>query len=55
MYPDMPRQGLSVAVPLNHLAELWGAYYWPFMDEASPIYQVAKDAKALLSETKAGL
>ena len=42
MYPDVARQGLPVAVPLNRLAELWVAYYWPFMEEAAPIYQGAR-------------
>jgi hypothetical protein len=28
-----------VAVPLKRIAELWAAYYWPFMDETTPIYQ----------------
>ena len=32
LYPDMVRQGQSVAVPLIRLAELWVAYYWPFAD-----------------------
>lgn len=45
MYPDVARQGLSVAVPLNRLAELWVAYYWPFMAEAAPIYQGARASR----------
>ncbi|GAB3858043.1 hypothetical protein GCM10028822_32710 [Hymenobacter terrigena] len=28
-----------VAVPLKRIADLWAAYYWPFMDEAQPVYQ----------------
>jgi hypothetical protein len=39
MYPDVAGQGQDVAVPLNRLAELWVAYYWPFADEQQPIAQ----------------
>lgn len=39
LYPDMAQRGQSVAVPLSRLAELWLAYYWPFMDAELPIYQ----------------
>jgi hypothetical protein len=42
MYPDVARQGQPVAVPLNRLAELWVAYYWPFADAQYPIYQGAR-------------
>ena len=42
MYPDVARQGQPVAVPLNRLAELWVAYYWPFADAQHPIYQGAR-------------
>jgi hypothetical protein len=28
-----------VAVPLKRIADLCTAYYWPFMDEAQPVYQ----------------
>ena len=42
MYPDVAKQGQSVAVPLHRLAELWVAYYWPFADELNPIYQGAR-------------
>ncbi|GAA3985089.1 HNH endonuclease domain-containing protein [Hymenobacter antarcticus] len=42
MYPDVGRQGQDVAVPLNRLAELWVAYYWPFADAQQPIYQGAR-------------
>ncbi|MBC6700100.1 HNH endonuclease domain-containing protein [Hymenobacter puniceus] len=42
MYPDMARDDLSVAIPLRRLAELWVAYYWPFADELTPIYQGAR-------------
>jgi hypothetical protein len=37
LYPAI--QGQDVAVPLNRLAELWVAYYWPFADAQAPIYQ----------------
>lgn len=39
LYPDVARQGQTVAVPLTRLAELWVAYYWPFADTLTPIYQ----------------
>ncbi|HEX8326652.1 MAG TPA: hypothetical protein VF629_03865 [Hymenobacter sp.] len=42
LYPDVARLGQAVAVPLTRLAELWVAYYWPFMDAESPIYQGAR-------------
>ncbi|UOQ83270.1 HNH endonuclease domain-containing protein [Hymenobacter sp. 5414T-23] len=42
MYPDVAYQGQPVAVPLNRLAELWVAYYWPFADAQFPIYQGAR-------------
>ena len=42
MYPDVAKHGQSVAVPLNRLAELWIAYYWPFADEQKPVYQGAR-------------
>jgi hypothetical protein len=37
LYPDI--NGQDVAVPLTRLAELWVAYYWPFADAQTPIYQ----------------
>jgi hypothetical protein len=39
LYPDVARRGQAVAVPLTRLAELWVAYYWPFADALTPIYQ----------------
>jgi hypothetical protein len=41
-YPGLVQHNQSVAVPLVRLAELWVAYYWPFMDEQQPIYQGAR-------------
>ncbi|MBJ6146138.1 HNH endonuclease domain-containing protein [Hymenobacter sp. BT559] len=41
-YPGLAQYNQSVAVPLVRLAELWVAYYWPFMDEQQPIYQGAR-------------
>lgn len=41
-YPGLAQHNQSVAVPLVRLAELWVAYYWPFMDEQQPIYQGAR-------------
>lgn len=42
-YPDVsPVQNPNeqrVAIPLRLLAEFWVAYYWPFMDAQSPIFQ----------------
>ncbi|WP_426491290.1 HNH endonuclease domain-containing protein [Hymenobacter sp. 102] len=42
LYPDLARANQPVAVPLSRLAELWTAYYWPFADDAQPIYQGAR-------------
>lgn len=41
-YPGLAQHEQSVAVPLVRIAELWAAYYWPFMDEHQPIYQGAR-------------
>jgi len=41
-YPGLAQHGQPVAVPLIRIAELWAAYYWPFMDEHQPIYQGAR-------------
>jgi hypothetical protein len=41
-YPGLAQHNQSLAVPLVRLAELWVAYYWPFMDEQQPIYQGAR-------------
>ena len=38
-YPDLRTYKLPVAVPLKLLAKFWVAYYWPFVDLASPIQQ----------------
>lgn len=38
-YPDLHANGQGVAVPLLTLAELWIAYYWPFVDPTAPILQ----------------
>jgi len=38
-YPDLRTYQLPVAVPLKLLAKFWVAYYWPFVDLASPIQQ----------------
>jgi hypothetical protein len=44
--PDVAPRTQAVAVPLRWLAELWVAYYWPFMDPARPIYQGARAVRA---------
>lgn len=36
---DLSPQGEEVAVPLRLIAELWFAYYFPFMDDERPILQ----------------
>jgi hypothetical protein len=41
-YPGLAQHEQPVAVPLIRIAELWAAYYWPFMDEHQPIYQGAR-------------
>jgi len=41
-YPGLAQYEQPVAVPLVRIAELWAAYYWPFMDEHQPIYQGAR-------------
>jgi hypothetical protein len=38
-FPDVRGGAYDVAVPLRFLAEQWIAYYWPFMDDAAPIWQ----------------
>ena len=38
-FPDMHSREKDVAVPLRMLAELWIAYYWPFVDAQQPILQ----------------
>ena len=38
-YPDLAQTGKDIAVPLRRLAEYWLAYYWPFVDPISPIFQ----------------
>jgi hypothetical protein len=47
LYPDVARQGRAVAVPLTRLAELWVAYYWPFADALTPIYQGGRATRGL--------
>jgi hypothetical protein len=41
-HPEMDPSAGGVAIPLRHIAELWVAYYWPFMNPAAPIYQGAR-------------
>jgi hypothetical protein len=38
-YPDLRAAHKDVAIPLRLLAQHWVAYYWPFVDSATPIYQ----------------
>lgn len=45
-FPDMRSRGLSVAIPLRMLAEFWLAYYWPFVDPATPIFQGARTQRS---------
>jgi hypothetical protein len=37
-YPGLAQHEQPVAVPLARIAELWAAYYWPFMG-SQPVYQ----------------
>jgi hypothetical protein len=37
-YPGLAQHELPIAVPLARIAELWAAYYWPFMG-SQPVYQ----------------
>jgi hypothetical protein len=41
-FPGIGQHDRPVAVPLARLAELWAAYYWPFVDAQHPIYQGAR-------------
>lgn len=38
-YPDIGVGDRNIAIPLRLLAEFWVAYYWPFVDPATPILQ----------------
>jgi hypothetical protein len=38
-FPDVGAGPQPVAVPLRYLAASWVAYYWPFCDPETPIYQ----------------
>jgi hypothetical protein len=38
-FPDVGSLQNDVAVPLKLLAHYWIAYYWPFVDHSSPIWQ----------------
>jgi hypothetical protein len=38
-YPGLADGGADVAVPIRRLAQYWVAYYWPFVDRRSPIFQ----------------
>lgn len=38
-YPDLRLGDGGVAIPLRRLAEYWIAYYWPFVNRASPVLQ----------------
>lgn len=38
-FAALQRRGHGIAVPLRVLAEAWIGYYWPFMDEAHPVFQ----------------
>lgn len=38
-FPDLRTFDRAVAVPLKALAELWVAYYWPFVNPVVPIWQ----------------
>jgi hypothetical protein len=41
-FPGIGQHDRPVAVPLARMAELWAAYYWPFVDAQHPIYQGAR-------------
>ncbi len=36
-YPDIRQYERDVALPIQTLAELWVAYYWPLADAETPI------------------
>ena len=38
-YPGLADGGADVAVPIRRLAQYWVAYYWPFVNRRSPIFQ----------------
>ncbi|MFM6909295.1 MAG: hypothetical protein ACKPKW_09185, partial [Dolichospermum sp.] len=38
-FPDLRNFQTDVAIPLKLLAQFWVAYYWPFVNPDSPIYQ----------------
>lgn len=38
-FPDLVIQKKDIAIPLRFLARFWVAYYWPFVDIETPIYQ----------------
>ena len=38
-YPDAADLNKDIAIPLRLLADFWIAYYWPFVQEDSPVYQ----------------
>lgn len=42
---DVDPDGRDVAVPLRLIAELWFAYYFPFVDEEKPIFQGNRSAR----------
>nr|MDP9480767.1 hypothetical protein [Actinomycetota bacterium] len=44
-YPDLADGGKDVAVPVRRLAQYWVAYYWPFTDRRSPIFQGPRAAR----------
>ncbi len=38
-HPDLADGGADVAVPISRLAQYWLAYYWPFADRRTAIFQ----------------
>lgn len=38
-FPDLDRAQYEIAIPLRMLADFWVAYYWPFVDPSTPIWQ----------------
>lgn len=38
-FPDLDRAQHDIALPLRVLADVWIAYYWPFVDPTAPIWQ----------------
>ncbi len=53
-YPDLVDVNLEVAVPLRRLAQQWLAYYWPFVDPGSPMFQGPRAKRRYLCRISVG-